>query len=90
MGSASISARKATDSRANAYLDFAVNEMGNAVTSTIPAGTFSSGGNMLRLSHAESGNEHANAWVSFDYFRLEPIIPEGWRNSDDGMTLKVR
>ena len=74
----------------NAYLDFAVNEMGNAVTSTIPAGTFSSGGNMLRLSHAESGNEHANVWVSFDYFRLEPVVPEGWRNSDDGMTLKVR
>ena len=74
----------------SSYIDFGVNEIGNAVTSTIPAGTFSGGGNVIRLRHAEVDNVRTNTWVGFDYFRLEPIIPEGWRNSDDGMTLKVR
>jgi hypothetical protein len=72
------------------YRDFDVNAIGNAVTSTIPAGTFLSGGNMLRLNHAEYGNERTNVWVSIDCFRLEPVIPEGWRNSDEGITVKVR
>jgi hypothetical protein len=74
----------------SSYIDFGVNEIGNAVTSTIPAGTFSSGGNVIRLRHAEVDNVRTNTWVGFDYFRLEPIIPEGWRNSDEGITVKVR
>jgi hypothetical protein len=53
----------------------------------IPAGTFSGGGNWLRLRNLEQGQ---GVWINFDSFRLEPVIPEGWRNSDEGFTIKVR
>jgi hypothetical protein len=82
----------------NAAIEFYLNDMSvpfdnvsigglmNSKTWRIPAGTLLEGENAIRLRNTDLNG----TWVSFDYFRLEPVIPEGWRNSDDGMTLKVR
>lgn len=82
----------------NAAIEFYLNDMSvpfdnvsigglmNSKTWTIPAGTLLEGENAIRLRNTDQNG----TWVSFDYFRLEPIIPEGWRNSDEGITVKVR
>jgi hypothetical protein len=70
-----------------AYQDMAANTLYEAKSYIIRAEALSSGGNVLKVLHAD---ENKKSWVYLDYIRLEPIIPEGWRNSDEGITVKVR
>ena len=53
---------------------------------TIPAGTFLGGGNCIRLRNLADGL----MWVSLDYIRLEPVIPDDFKNTDDGVLLIFR
>ena len=68
------------------FADLGVGELDKSKTWIIPAGTFTSGGNHIRIRNTDS----ELVWLTLDYIRLEPVVPQLWRNNDDGLHLLVR
>ena len=67
------------------YDSIEVGGLSGGRTWTIPAGTLLGGGNCFRLRNLAADL----TWVNLDYIRLEPVIPAGFKNTDDGALLIV-
>ena len=73
------------------YDSIAVGGLQGGKTWTLPAGTLLGGGNSVRIRNLapEPSSDGSPTWVNLDYIRLEPMIPAGFKNTDDGALLIV-
>lgn len=70
----------------NAYETWTVGARTDEHVVTFPPGTLAGGNNLVRFANVVNND----TWVKLDYVRLEPVMPEGFRNKDAGMVMILK